>query len=35
LILAENITKVAETGTHRVDILKGIDLEIQRGEGPG
>jgi putative ABC transport system ATP-binding protein len=32
LILAENITKVAETGTHRVEILKGIDLEIQRGE---
>jgi putative ABC transport system ATP-binding protein len=32
LILAENITKVAQTGTHRVDILKGIDLEIQRGE---
>jgi putative ABC transport system ATP-binding protein len=32
LILAERITKVAQTGTHRVDILKGIDLEIQRGE---
>jgi putative ABC transport system ATP-binding protein len=32
LILAENITKVAQTGTHRVDILRGIDLEIQRGE---
>jgi len=32
LILAENITKVAQTGAHRVDILKGIDLEIQRGE---
>ncbi len=32
MILAENITKVAETGTHRVEILKGIDLEIQRGE---
>ena len=32
MILAENITKVAQTGTHRVDILKGIDLEIQRGE---
>ncbi len=32
MILAERITKVAQTGTHRVDILKGIDLEIQRGE---
>ena len=32
MILAEHITKVAQTGTHRVDILKGIDLEIQRGE---
>ncbi len=32
MILAEKITKVAQTGTHRVDILKGIDLEIQRGE---
>ncbi len=32
MILAENITKVAQTGTHRVDILKGIDLEILRGE---
>ena len=32
MILAENITKVAQTGTHRVDILRGIDLEIQRGE---
>ena len=32
LILAQNITKVAQTGTHRVDILRGIDLEIQRGE---
>ena len=32
MILAENITKIAQTGTHRVDILKGIDLEIQRGE---
>ena len=32
MILAQNITKVAQTGTHRVDILRGIDLEIQRGE---
>ena len=32
MILAHGITKVAQTGTHRVDILKGIDLEIQRGE---
>jgi len=32
LILAQGITKIAQTGTHRVDILKGIDLEIQRGE---
>ena len=32
MIQAENITKVAQTGTHRVDILRGIDLEIQRGE---
>ncbi len=32
MILAEKITKVAQTGTHRVDILKGIDLEILRGE---
>ena len=32
MIRAENITKVAQTGTHRVEILKGIDLEILRGE---
>ena len=32
MILAHGITKVAQTGTHRVDILKGIDLEIQKGE---
>ena len=32
MIQAQNITKVAQTGTHRVEILRGIDLEIQRGE---
>jgi putative ABC transport system ATP-binding protein len=32
LIWAEQVTKVAHAGTHRVDILKGIDLHIPRGQ---
>jgi len=32
MIRAHALTKTIDTGTHRVDILKGIELEIQRGE---
>ena len=31
-IEAHGVTKVAVTGTHRVEILKGIDLTIPRGQ---
>jgi putative ABC transport system ATP-binding protein len=32
LIEVRALTKSIDTGTHRVDILKGIDLEIPRGQ---
>jgi putative ABC transport system ATP-binding protein len=32
MIQARGLTKTIDTGTHRVDILKGIDLEIPRGQ---
>jgi putative ABC transport system ATP-binding protein len=32
LIRVRGLTKSIDTGTHRVDILKGIDLEIPRGQ---
>jgi putative ABC transport system ATP-binding protein len=32
LIEVRKLTKSIDTGTHRVDILKGIDLEIPRGQ---
>jgi len=32
MIRARCLTKTIDTGTHRVDILKGIDLDIPRGE---
>jgi putative ABC transport system ATP-binding protein len=32
VIRVRNLTKTIETGTHRVEILKGIDLEVSRGE---
>jgi putative ABC transport system ATP-binding protein len=32
LIQVRSVTKSIQTGTHRVDILKGIDLEIPRGQ---
>ena len=32
MILVRALTKSIDTGTHRVDILKGIDLEIPRGQ---
>jgi putative ABC transport system ATP-binding protein len=32
LIEVRAVTKSIDTGTHRVDILKGIDLEIPRGQ---
>jgi putative ABC transport system ATP-binding protein len=32
LIQVRGLTKSIHTGTHRVDILKGIDLEIPRGQ---
>jgi putative ABC transport system ATP-binding protein len=32
LIQVSGLTKTIETPTHRVDILKGIDLEIPRGQ---
>src|SRR5206468_9291 len=32
MIQLRGLTKSIDTGTHRVDILKGIDLEIPDGE---
>ena len=32
MIQVRGVTKSIHTGTHRVDILKGIDLEIPRGQ---
>lgn len=32
MIDARNLTKVIDTGTHRVEILKGIDLYIPKGQ---
>src|ERR1022692_2160968 len=32
MIQAHGLTKTIDTGTHRVDILKGIDLEIPRAQ---
>ncbi len=32
MIQVHSLTKSIDTGTHRVDILKGIDLEIPRGQ---
>ncbi|MGA2136601.1 MAG: ABC transporter ATP-binding protein [Bryobacteraceae bacterium] len=32
MIEVRALTKTIDTGTHRVDILKGIDLEIPRGQ---
>ena len=32
MIRAHGLTKTIDTGTHRVDVLKGIDLEVARGE---
>jgi len=32
MIEVRQLTKIADTGTHRVEILKGIDLTIPRGQ---
>ena len=32
MIQVRALTKSIDTGTHRVEILKGIDLEIPRGQ---
>jgi putative ABC transport system ATP-binding protein len=32
MIQAHGLTKTIDTGTHRVDILKGIELDIPRGQ---
>lgn len=32
MIVASGITKTIDTGTHKVEILKGIDLEVLAGE---
>ncbi|HXM41251.1 MAG TPA: ABC transporter ATP-binding protein [Bryobacteraceae bacterium] len=32
MIQAHGLTKTIDTGIHRVDILKGVDLEIPRGQ---
>lgn len=32
MIDVRNLTKVIDTGTHRVEILRGIDLQIPRGQ---
>ena len=31
-IEASNLTKIVDTGTHRVEILRGIDLEVPAGQ---
>src|SRR5215831_5646102 len=32
IVQARNLTKVIDTGAHRVEILRGIDLEIPAGQ---
>jgi len=32
ILEASNITKSIDTGTHRVDILRGVDLQVPRGQ---
>src|SRR5215469_12382360 len=32
ILEARNLTKIIDTGTHRVEILKGIDLEVPAGQ---
>src|SRR5438105_12804079 len=32
ILEARDITKIIDTGTHRVEILRGIDFEVQRGQ---
>jgi putative ABC transport system ATP-binding protein len=32
MIVVRNLTKTARTGTHTVNILKGVDLDIPRGQ---
>jgi putative ABC transport system ATP-binding protein len=32
MIQAVGVTRIIDTGTHRVDILRGIDLEVPRGQ---
>ncbi len=32
MIAATGVTKTIDTGTHRVEILKGIDLQVPRGQ---
>src|SRR5215467_13562767 len=32
IVQARNLTKVIDTGTHRVEILRGVDLEIPAGQ---
>jgi len=32
LIQVRGLTKTIKTATHRVDILRGLDLEIPRGQ---
>ena len=32
IVVARNLTKIIDTGAHRVEILRGIDLEIPAGQ---
>ena len=32
IVVARNVTKIIDTGAHRVEILRGIDLEIPAGQ---
>jgi putative ABC transport system ATP-binding protein len=32
ILQASGITKTIDTGTHRVEILRGIDLEVPAGQ---
>ncbi len=32
MIQAQSVTRTIDTGTHRVEILRGIDLEVPRGQ---
>src|SRR5580698_8284481 len=32
ILVVRNLTKIIDSGTHRVEILRGIDFEVERGQ---